>query len=97
MNSNRHPDVRAKRASKGDGPALATGPGRLLRGSGAGNGLRRSRLRMTGREWSAPTERVGCLPTIYFAAPAAFLVIVGSSRGAAQPSVGGFYKDKGVG
>src|SRR5215813_11430960 len=96
MNSNRHPEARSKRASKGDGPALATGPGRLLRGSGAGNGLLRSRLRMTGREWSAPTEWVGCLPAIYCAAAAAFLLIVGSSWAAAQPSVESFYKDKRV-
>jgi len=38
-------------ASKGDGPALLTNPGRILRGSGAGDCLRRSHLRMTGQRF----------------------------------------------
>ena len=37
----------ATEASKGDGPDLSAQRGRILRGSGAGDGLRRSRLTMT--------------------------------------------------
>jgi len=38
----------AEGASKGDGRGLIAHRGRILRGSGAGNGLRPSHLRMTG-------------------------------------------------